>query len=310
MAAASNRSDPRQTELPVDEPPSGWRAMTMITDSWLFQNFILFCILANAVALGVDAHLGDDHWIHPYIENLDRYFLAIFTAELVMEFFAAGPRRYFRNGWNVFDLFVVSLSYVATMPFISALRTLRVLRVLRLVSAVPQMRRVVEALFGAMPGILATFAVLTVVFYIGAVMATTLFGETHEQFKDLAASALTLFQLTQFDGWGDMVNDLNKTYPWAWSFILAFTVIAAFAVLNLFIGVIVEAVQDTSNTTTLDIKKEVDVIERDVEEIEESVDDIAQAQDKTALDLQAILQELRALRTEVAALKSSGGPRF
>src|SRR5262245_61477386 len=155
---------------------------------------------------------------------------------------AQGPKRYFSNGWNVFDVIIVGICYIAVSPAISALRTLRVLRVFRLVSAVPQMRRVVEALFGALPGILATSAILFVVFYIGSVMATTLF-HTEEGFRNLGESALSLFALTQFDGWGDTITRLNATYPWAWAFLMTFTVIAAFAVLNLFIGVIVDAVQ-------------------------------------------------------------------
>ncbi|MBU6406473.1 MAG: ion transporter [Alphaproteobacteria bacterium] len=291
----------RQADLPLQNA-GGWRAMAAIANSPLFQGVILFCIVGNAISLGVDAHYGDAHPFHFYIEDLDRYFLAIFTAELVIEFLAAGPRRYFRSGWNVFDVIVVGLSYISMMPFISALRTLRILRVLRLVSAVPQMRRVVEALFGAMPGILATVAVLAVVFYIGAVMATTLFRTTHPaEFGDLWLSLLTLFQLTQFDGWGDLVKSLNADHPWAWAFVMGFTVIAAFAVLNLFIGVIVDAVQDTRTSL---IAEDVKEIEEDIGEIEEGVEDISQAQDRAAEESRAILSEVRSLREEIAALRA------
>ena len=291
----------QQAELPL-QVAGGWPAMAAIANSPLFQGFILFCIIANAITLGIDAHFGDAHPFHASIENLDRYFLAIFTAELVIEFLAAGPRRYFRSGWNIFDVLVVGLSYVSMMPFISALRTLRILRVLRLVSAVPQMRRVVEALFGAMPGILATVAVLAVVFYIGAVMATTLFRASHpDEFGNLGVSLLTLFQLTQFDGWGDLVKSLNAAHPWAWTFVLGFTVIAAFAVLNLFIGVIVDAVQDTRVSV---IQEDVKEIEEEIGEIEEGVEDISEAQGRAAEESRVILTEVRSLREEIAALRS------
>ncbi len=273
-----------------------------ITQNWLFENFILLCIIANAIALGLDANFGESWQYHHLIEDADKYFLWIFTVELILEFLAQGPRRYFSNGWNIFDVLVVSISYIAISPAISALRTLRVLRVFRLVSAVPQMRRVVEALFGAMPGILATSAILFVVFYIGAVMATTLF-HSEEGFRDLGESALSLFALTQFDGWGDTIARLNAVYPWAWTFLMGFTVIAAFAVLNLFIGVIVDAVQETRNEQTAEIKADVDVIEENVGEIQEMQEDAATVQKQ-------LLDEVRALRTEVAALRAanaSGG---
>lgn len=306
MSDVSRKGSARQLELPVSEG-SGWRAAASIVNASWFKNFILACIVANAISLGMDAHLGDQNPLHQTLSNLDLYFLAIFTAEIILKLLACGPRGFLRDPWNVFDSLVVVLSYVATMPFISALRTLRVLRVLRLVSAVPQMRRVVEALFGAMPGILASLAVLAVVFYISAVMATTLFGSTHDAFADLGASAITLFQLSQFDGWGEMVVDLNGTYPWAWAFMIGFTVIAAFAVLNLFIGVIVDAVQETRDAVTQGIADDVQEIEREVEDIEEGVQDITEAQDRAAVERAQILDELRGLREQIAALRTGLG---
>jgi len=268
-----------------------------LTRSIVWELFILACIIANAAILGYDAHYGDQNPYHAQIEQWNMYFLYIFTAELVLEFLAQGPGRYFRNGWNIFDVIVVGLSYIAVNPAISALRTLRVVRIFRLVSAVPQMRRVVEALFSAMPGILATLAILAVVFYIGAVMGTTLFHQ-EEGFRDLGESALSLFALSQFDGWGDTIARLQPNYPYAWFFVLSFTVIAAFAVLNLFIGVIVEAVQQAPQE---EIKEELDELEGEVEEI-------AEAQEDAAVVQQRILDEVRALRAEIAALRGGSAP--
>jgi voltage-gated sodium channel len=194
-------------------------------------------------------------------------------------------------------MFVVGICYVATNPAISALRTLRVVCVFRLISAVPQMRRVVEALFGALPGILATFAILSIVFYIGAVMATTLF-HNEVGFRDLGESALKLFALTQFDGWGDTITQLQPNYPWAWAFIMGFTIIAAFAVLNLFVGVIVEAVQAAPQ----------EELKEELGEVQDEVADVAEAQEDAAIVQQRILDEIRALRTEIAALRGSAPP--
>ncbi|MFZ4601212.1 MAG: ion transporter [Caulobacterales bacterium] len=276
----------------------GLRFLRFITESWVFKNFILLCILINAIALGVDAHFGESNPWHHIIEELDTIFLAIFTAELVLEFIAQGPRRYVRDGWNLFDCIVVGLSYISMAPAISALRTLRVLRVLRLVSNVPQMRRVVEALIGAMPGILATTMVLAVVFYIGAVMATTLFGERFpDEFGDLAKSSLLLFQLTLFDDWGATVAKLNTVYPWAWIFILGFTILSAFAVLNLFIGVIVDAVQETRTA------EQTEAIKKEVDQIDVSVEELSEAQSEAQQDLRVILKELKTMRAELAALR-------
>ena len=271
-----------------------------LTRNAVWDTFILLCIVANAAILGYDAHFGETNPYHSQIELWNNYFLYIFTAELVLEFLAQGPDKYLRSGWNWFDVLVVGVCYVATNPAISALRTLRVVRVFRLISAVPQMRRVVEALFSALPGIMATFAILAIVFYIGAVMATTLF-HNEPGFRDLGESALKLFALTQFDGWGDTISQLQPRYPWAWAFIMAFTIIAAFAVLNLFVGVIVDAVQAAPREA---LKQDIEDVEGEVEEVQEAQEDAAKVQGR-------ILQELTALRSEIAALhhavRSGGG---
>lgn len=268
-----------------------------LTRNWVWDTFILLCIVGNAAILGWDAHYGETNQYHALIEQWNMYFLFIFTAELVLEFLAQGPRKYFSNGWNVFDVIVVGLSYIAVSPAISALRTLRVVRVFRLVSAVPQMRRVVEALFGAMPGILASFAILAVVFYIAAVMGTTLFHDD-PGFGNLGQAMLSLFALSQFDGWGDTITRLQEHHQYAWVFVIGFTLIAAFAVLNLFIGVIVEAVQAAPQ----------EEIKEEIGEVQEEVEGIQEAQEDAAVVQQRILEEIRALRAEVAALRDSAPP--
>ena len=282
----------------------GIRLFEWLTDNPPFKIFILGCIIVNSVMLGYDAHLGETNPYHALIEDWNQYFLYIFTAELVLEFLAQGPKRYVNDGWNLFDVIIVATGYMSIIPGITALRTLRVLRVFRLVSNVPQMRRVVEALTGAMPGIFATLMVLIVVFYIGAVMATTLF-RTEEGFHDLGQSTLTLVQLSLFDSWGDTITRIDRHYPYGWTFLGTFTIISAFAVLNLFIGVIVDAVQRTPLSVSSELKKDVADIERDVTEIEEGVEGIAVKQEDAATMQKHILDEVKALRAELAALRAA-----
>jgi voltage-gated sodium channel len=275
-----------------------------ITESDLFKFFIFACIVVNALMLGYDAHFGPQNGYRVQIEQWNLIFLYIFTAELALEFVASGPRRWARNGWNWFDFVIVGLSWISAAPGITALRAFRVIRVFRLVSNVPQMQRVVEALVRAMPGVFATMSILAIVFYIGAIMATTLFGQDFPQrFGDLQRSALVLFQLTLFDDWGNIVAEVGEMYPWAWAFFLGFTVLSAFAVLNLFIGVIVDAVQEARGA---ELKKDVKEIGEDVSEIEEGVEGLAQSQVREEATQSQILAEMRALRAEVNALRGAG----
>lgn len=301
--AAAATATARAPAKPAARTRARRNLLEWITESGLFKFFIFACIVANSLMLGYDAHYGADNPYRHQIDVWDNIFLYIFTGELALEFLAQGPRRYVRNGWNWFDVIIVGLSWASSVPGVTALRAFRVIRVFRLVSNVPQMQRVVEALVRALPGVFATISILVIVFYIGAIMATTFFGEAFPQrFGDLQRSALVLFQLTLFDDWGNIVSEVGATYPWAWAFFLGFTVLSAFAVLNLFIGVIVDAVQEARGA---ELSKDVKEIERDVSEIEEDVEDIAEAQEDAAATQKDILAEMRALRAELNALRTN-----
>ena len=126
----------------------------------------------------------------------------------------------------------------------SVLRALRVLRGLRLVSAVPSMRRVVEGLLRAIPGMGAIGGLLTLLFYVFGVMATKLFGAMFpDWFGTLPRSMYSLFQVMTLESWSmGIVRPVMEVYPFAWGFFVPFILVTAFAVLNLFIAVIVNAI--------------------------------------------------------------------
>lgn len=142
----------------------------------------------------------------------------------------------------------MAVSLLPNSGSLSVLRSLRILRALRLFSSVPALRRVVGALVSALPGMGSIAVVLGVLFYVSAVLSTKLFAAAFpEWFGHLPASLYTLFQIMTLEGWSDgIVRPVLKVHPWAWIFFLPFIVITSFAVLNLFIGVIVSALQDTA----------------------------------------------------------------
>jgi voltage-gated sodium channel len=276
------------------KPTTPKAAIEAVTESAWFKFFIVGCIVVNSLLLGLDAHLGPDNAFNAQFTLWDDIFLYIFTIELLLEFWAQGWRRWVGSGWNWFDAVIVGASWLSAVPGVTALRAFRVVRVFRLVSAAPQMQRVVEALVRAMPGVVATLSILAIVFYIGAIMATTLFGQAFpERFGDLQKSAMVLFQLALFDDWGAIVNEVGAVFNWAPVFFLTFTVLSAFAVLNLFIGVIVDAVQDARDAE----------VSRDVKEMEDEVEELAEAQEDAVKVQQKILDEIRLIRDELSALR-------
>lgn len=163
--------------------------------------------------------------------------LGIFIVELAAKFIALG-RRFFRDGWNVFDFLVVAVALLPNAGAFSVVRSLRVLRVLRLINRMPQLRRIADAILQAVPGIGAIAGLMGILFYVGAVMATTLFGE---RFPELFNSLYTLFQVMTLESWSmGIVRPVMEVYPHAWLFFVPFILVSAFVMLNLFVAVIVD----------------------------------------------------------------------
>ncbi|RVT83482.1 ion transporter [Rhodobacteraceae bacterium CCMM004] len=209
------------------------------------RNFILAVILFNAVVLGLETSDVAMARAGALILALDRICLTIFVVELVLKLVAHGG-RFFRNGWNIFDFVIVGIALVPTGQGLSVLRALRILRVLRVISVAPRLRRVVEGLVNALPGMASVFLLMALIFYIGAVMATKLFSNSFpDWFGDLGRSAYSLFQIMTLESWSmGIVRPVMEVYPYAWAFFVPFIMVTTFAVVNLLVGLIVNSMQD------------------------------------------------------------------
>lgn len=211
-----------------------------------FTFAITLLILVNAAILGLET---DDSLMARHgslLHMLDKIILGIFVLELVFRL-AAYRLAFFRSGWNWFDFIIIGISLVPASGPLAVFRALRVLRVLRLLSVVPSMRRVVSALLQAIPGMASILSVLLIIYYVAAVLATQIFGNADDPvlqglFGDIGSSMFTLFQLMTLEGWSEGIAvPTMAVFPWSWVFFIVFIVVTSFAVLNLFIGVIVDA---------------------------------------------------------------------
>ncbi len=244
-----------------------------------------FCIIGiivlNAITLGLETSKSVMDQVGGTLVFVDKVILGIFVVELILRLYAHGL-KFFKDPWSIFDFVIVAISLVPASGNLSVLRSLRILRVLRLISVVPSLRRVIGGLIAALPGMGSIVVLMALVFYVFAVMATKLFGESFpEWFGDLGASLYTLFQIMTLESWSmGIVRPVMEAYPYSWLFFVPFILCTAFTVLNLFIGIIVSAMQE----------------EHDAE-----ADANRQAiHDDTGL----ILEEVKALRTELKALRA------
>ncbi|MCU0796780.1 MAG: ion transporter [Akkermansiaceae bacterium] len=216
-------------------------------DSPRIQGCVVAVILINAIVLGMETSTAMMDRAGLLLRVIDKACLAFFIAELGLRL-TAWRGQFWRSGWNVFDLAVVAIALVPAAGAWSVLRSLRVLRVLRLLTVIPALRKVVAAFLHSIPGLLGVIAVMAIFFYTAAVLATTLFGPTYpDWFGNVGRSLYSLFQIMTLESWSmGIVRPVMESHPYAWAFFIPFIIIATFTILNLFIGIIVSAMQELS----------------------------------------------------------------
>lgn len=259
-----------------------------LTDSPRFQNAIIVLIAFNAVTLGLETSDAVMARAGGLLVAVDRVLLAIFAFEILARIIAHGA-GFFRDPWSIFDFVVVGVAVVPATENFSVLRALRVLRVLRLASVVPRMRRVVEALLSALPGLGSVVAILGLIFYVAGVMATHIFGDQFPQwFGTLGRSVYSLFQIMTLESWSmGIVRPVMEVYPYAWAFFVTFILISTFTMLNLFIAVVVNAMQSRYH-------------EVEAEQAQAAHHERA----KLLEELQSLRTEVRELRAELASSRA------
>ena len=232
-------------------------------------------ILINAIVLGLETSPSVVLSYGNLLSVLDTVILAVFIIEIAIKMAYRGL-GFFKNGWNVFDFLVVSIALIpASGPF-AVVRALRILRVLRLLSMVPQMRTVVQAFIVAIPGMLSIVALILLIFYVSAVLATNLFGQDFPVwFGHIGRSMYSLFQIMTLESWSmGIVRPIMKLYPYAWVFFVPFILLTSFAVINLFIGVIVDSMQSQHRQVSNELITESSLIEEKLDTVEQEIGEL------------------------------------
>jgi voltage-gated sodium channel len=249
------------------------------------QALIIVLILINSVLLGLETSATVMASAGGFISMLDRAILALFVVEIVIRLWVFRG-AFWRDPWSIFDFVVVGIALLPAAGPFAVLRALRVLRVMRLLTIVPSMRRVVGALLAAIPGLGSIVLMLGVIYYVFAVIATNLFAaEFPDWFGHIGRSLYTLFQVMTLESWSMGISrPVMESFPYAWAFFVPFILVATFTMLNLFIAIIVNAMQ---SYTDVEHEALVEVVEGARDHIEADLHD-----------------EVRSMRAEIRELKA------
>ena len=235
------------------------------SENW-FQNLSLFLIFIAAGILGLETSPSIMNQYGSVLHSLDRIVLVFFSIEILIRICAEGkkPLRFFSDPWNLFDFFIVAICFLPLdSQFATVARLIRVFRALRLLKAIPQLRLIVSALISSLSSMGYVSLLMFLVFYIYAIIGVFKFGTiSPENFGTLGSALFSLFQIVTLEGWVELLEPLKTHYPiGATTYFISFIFLGTLIVLNLFIGVIVNGIEDEKMLLESgDAKKDTDTI--------------------------------------------------
>ncbi|HVJ21647.1 MAG TPA: ion transporter [Polyangiaceae bacterium] len=298
-----------------------------VVDSNRFQTFVTFVILLAAVLVGIETYPSAVARYGDVLHALDKVVLGVFVLEIVMKMGAEGKRpwRYFRDPWNVFDFAIVAFAFMPVgSQYVTVLRLARLLRVLRLVHAVPRLQILVGALLKSVPSMGYVSLLLLLIFYVYAVAGVFLFGQNDPfRFGSLQIALVTLFQVATAEDWSTTLytqmygctqagyegREALCTAPSASPvlapfYFISFILIGTMVILNLFIGVIMNGMEEAQEEAAEQAERR-RIETGDKRDAQQALNDDLLALEKQVLELQGAIRSV-AVRAQARREVGSG----
>jgi len=252
-----------------------------IKNSRLFNNFILSLILLSAVVIGLETYPSLAKKYYDVLSLIDRLIIALFTIEIALKIISYGkkPWVYFADSWNVFDFIIVAICLIPLNDthYFAVFRMLRILRVLRMITVFPKLKLIISALLRSIPSMGYVIMLIGLLFYVYAIVGVFVFGATDPMhFGDLHHAFVTLFKVLTLEGWTDIMNvhifgeSVNENIQiislWPFFYFASFILIGAMIILNLFIGVIMNSMEESQKELSQELN-EIKYKDKDTDEL-------------------------------------------
>ena len=252
-----------------------------IKNSRLFNNFILSLILLSAVVIGLETYPSLAKKYYDVLSLIDRLIIALFTIEIALKIISYGkkPWVYFADSWNVFDFIIVAICLIPLNDthYFAVFRMLRILRVLRMITVFPKLKLIISALLRSIPSMGYVIMLIGLLFYVYAIVGVFVFGATDQRhFGDLHHAFVTLFKVLTLEGWTDIMNvhifgeSVNENMQiislWPFFYFASFILIGAMIILNLFIGVIMNSMEESQKELSQELN-EIKYKDKDTDEL-------------------------------------------
>jgi voltage-gated sodium channel len=219
-----------------------------LVDSPAFIGSVVAVILANAVVLGLQTYPALEQSHGDTLDLLNGIFLAFFVVEITLRVAAYLPRpwRFFLNGWNVFDFLAVGLAFAPGLrENATVLRLARLARIVRVVHLLPDVRILITGVLRSLPPLGSMAILTTLILFVYGMVGWQLFSaELPDQWGTIGLAMLTLFVMLTLENFPAYMEAGMDVHPWSWIYFVTFVLIAAFVVLNVLIGIVLNSMEE------------------------------------------------------------------
>lgn len=264
--------------------------LNVFFESKVFQTSISVVILVNSFLIGLETSETVVTNYGEIIDLFDLIILVLFTVEIILKLFVY-RFSFFKSGWNIFDFAVIAVSLVPAAGSFSVFRALRIVRTLRLLKSIPKLRLIIESLVKSIPSIGWIVVLLSIVFYVYAVIGVNLFGQQYpEYFGNLFKATFTLFQIMTLESWSSAIaRPIMDGVPFTGIYFITFILIATYTTLNIFIAIVVNTMNEVS----------LENLQEEEQHIKDFVSEENRKLQKELRDIKKQLSELSRIKEEV-----------
>jgi voltage-gated sodium channel len=222
--------------------------LARIVQAHWFTTTILVVICVNAAVLGLETYSGIEERYGDQLELINDLCFVIFVVELCLRIGAYGrrPWDFFRDGWNVFDFVIIAVAFVPGVRESSTLlRLARLARVVRIVRLFPDLRVLLAGVWRSIPPLFAIALATGMLLFVYGMVGWGLFGdELPQQWGNIGRSMLTLFVMLTLENFPTYMDAGMEVHPWSWVYFVSFILIAAFVVINVLIGIVLNSMEE------------------------------------------------------------------
>jgi voltage-gated sodium channel len=125
------------------------------------------------------------------------------------------------------------------------LRLARLARVVRIVRLFPDLRVLLAGVWRSVPPLFAIALATGMLLFVYGMVGWTLFAdELPDDWGNIGRAMLTLFVMLTLENFPTYMDAGMEVHPWSWVYFVSFILIAAFVVINVLIGIVLNSMEE------------------------------------------------------------------